>query len=281
MGELSRRMMVTGGNVTGSPTCWKRNSSWSVSPTRRTVARYRVRLTREGRRQFRRMAAEHERWVIELMDGLSRRQRDRSSSCWVVLKTELAHRPRRRTRIERQGREPMTWRISNRGISAGGSRVAWASSRSIARAQESAHLRFVRGAPGPVPRARDAAEVRAVVLTGAGGNFCSGGDVHEIIAPLTHMAMDGLLAFTRMTGDLVKAMRACPQPISRPWTACAPARARSSPWPRISALHPGARGPHSCSRASGSPAATWAPARSCRASSARAAPRSCCTPGAR
>ena len=56
-------------------------------------------------------------------------------------------------------------------------------------------------------------EVRAVVLGGAGGNFCSGGDVHEIIGPLTEMAMPELLAFTRMTGDLVRAMRACPQPI--------------------------------------------------------------------
>jgi enoyl-CoA hydratase/carnithine racemase len=56
-------------------------------------------------------------------------------------------------------------------------------------------------------------DVRAVVLTGAGGNFCSGGDVYEIIAPLTTRDMKGLLAFTRMTGDLVKAMRACPQPI--------------------------------------------------------------------
>ena len=56
-------------------------------------------------------------------------------------------------------------------------------------------------------------EVRAVVVTGAGGNFSSGGDVHEIIGPLTEMAMPQLLAFTRMTGDLVKAMRACPQPI--------------------------------------------------------------------
>ncbi len=55
--------------------------------------------------------------------------------------------------------------------------------------------------------------VKAVVLTGAGGNFCSGGDVHEIIGPLTRMAMPELLHFTRMTGDLVKAMRACPQPI--------------------------------------------------------------------
>ncbi|MEW7847842.1 enoyl-CoA hydratase family protein [Massilia aurea] len=56
-------------------------------------------------------------------------------------------------------------------------------------------------------------DVKAVVLTGAGDNFCSGGDVHEIIGPLTQLDMPGLLAFTRMTGDLVKAMRACPQPI--------------------------------------------------------------------
>ncbi|HEY1397345.1 enoyl-CoA hydratase family protein [Roseateles sp.] len=56
-------------------------------------------------------------------------------------------------------------------------------------------------------------EVNAIVVQGAGGNFCSGGDVHEIIGPLTKMAMPDLLAFTRMTGDLVKAMRACPQPV--------------------------------------------------------------------
>jgi enoyl-CoA hydratase/carnithine racemase len=56
-------------------------------------------------------------------------------------------------------------------------------------------------------------DVHAVVVQGAGGNFCSGGDVHEIIGPLTMMSMPDLLAFTRMTGDLVKAMRACPQPV--------------------------------------------------------------------
>jgi enoyl-CoA hydratase/carnithine racemase len=56
-------------------------------------------------------------------------------------------------------------------------------------------------------------DVRAIVVQGTGGNFCSGGDVHEIIGPLTKMRMPDLLTFTRMTGDLVKAMRACPQPI--------------------------------------------------------------------
>ncbi|MDQ8755213.1 enoyl-CoA hydratase family protein [Sphingosinicella sp. LHD-64] len=58
-----------------------------------------------------------------------------------------------------------------------------------------------------------AKDVKAVVVAGAGGNFSSGGDVHEIIGPLTEMAMPELLDFTRMTGDLVKAMRGCPQPI--------------------------------------------------------------------
>jgi enoyl-CoA hydratase/carnithine racemase len=58
-----------------------------------------------------------------------------------------------------------------------------------------------------------AKDIHVVVMRGAGGNFCSGGDVHEIIGPLTKMSMHELLAFTRMTGDLVKAMRACPQPV--------------------------------------------------------------------
>ena len=60
---------------------------------------------------------------------------------------------------------------------------------------------------------RFATDVHAVVLHGAGNNFCSGGDVHEIIGPLMQLAMPELLMFTRMTGDLVKAMRACPQPV--------------------------------------------------------------------
>ncbi len=58
-----------------------------------------------------------------------------------------------------------------------------------------------------------ARDCKVVMVTGAGGNFSSGGDVHEIIGPLTDMAMPELLDFTRMTGDLVKAMRGCPQPV--------------------------------------------------------------------
>src|ERR1700675_822903 len=58
-----------------------------------------------------------------------------------------------------------------------------------------------------------ATDVKAVVFSGEGGNFCSGGDVHDIIGKLVQMDMPELLAFTRMTGDVVKAMRGCPQPI--------------------------------------------------------------------
>ena len=58
-----------------------------------------------------------------------------------------------------------------------------------------------------------ATDIKAVIISGEGGNFCSGGDVHEIIGPLTQMTMPELLAFTRMTGDLVKAIKTCPQPV--------------------------------------------------------------------
>jgi enoyl-CoA hydratase/carnithine racemase len=62
-------------------------------------------------------------------------------------------------------------------------------------------------------RLKTAPDVSCIVVQGAGDNFCSGGDVHEIIGPLTKLDMPGLITFTTMTGDVVKAMRACPQPI--------------------------------------------------------------------
>lgn len=61
-------------------------------------------------------------------------------------------------------------------------------------------------------RLPEAEDVDAVVITGAGGNFCSGGDVHEIIGPLVEMDMKGLLKFTRLTGDLILSIRRCQKP---------------------------------------------------------------------
>ena len=102
------------------------------------------------------------------------------------------------------------------------------------------------------------------MLTGAGGNFSSGGDVHEIIGPLTKMAMPELLAFTRMTGDLVKAMRGCPQPIVAAIDGvCVGAGAIMAMASDIRLATPPRR-PRSCSPASAWRDATWARARSCR-----------------
>ena len=215
MGELSRRMMVTGGNVTGITDMLEKEQLVVREPDPADRRAWRVRLTREGRRQFRRMAAEHERWVIGLMDGLSRRQRDQLVELLGVLKTELARRTASPDASDGKGANAMSladfeprhfgWRLEGRvGVV------------TLDRPERKNPLTFDSYAElRDLFRGLDAApEVRAVVLTGAGGNFCSGGDVHEIIAPLTRMAMDGLLAFTRMTGDLVKAMRACPQPIA-------------------------------------------------------------------
>jgi enoyl-CoA hydratase/carnithine racemase len=114
-------------------------------------------------------------------------------------------------------------------------------------------------------RLRYATDVKVVVVTGAGGNFCSGGDVHEIIGPLTKMTMPELLEFTRMTGDLVKAMRNCPQPVIGAIDGiCAGAGAMMALACDMRYGTPPPRRP-SCSPAWAWPAPTWAPARCCRA----------------
>jgi 1,4-dihydroxy-2-naphthoyl-CoA synthase len=115
-------------------------------------------------------------------------------------------------------------------------------------------------------------DVRAIVLTGAGGNFSSGGDVFEIIEPLTRMTTPDLLAFTRMTGDVVKAIRKCPQPvIAAVDGVCAGAGAILA---MACASQRRKRRPRFSSPASGSLARTWARVESCRGSSAKAARRS-------
>ena len=128
-------------------------------------------------------------------------------------------------------------------------------------------------------------DVKTVAVTGAGGNFCSGGDVHEIIGPLVEMQrqddMAGLIAFSRMTGDLVKAMRACPQPIVAAVDGiCAGAGA-------IIAMASDLRYGTARSKVAflfvrvGLAGADMAPATCCRELSAPAAPRSCSIPGGR
>jgi DNA-binding MarR family transcriptional regulator len=92
MGELSQRMMVTGGNVTGITDMLEKEGLVVREPDAADRRAFRVKLTREGRRQFRRMAAEHERWVVELLDGLSSRQRDQLVELLGVLKSQIGHR---------------------------------------------------------------------------------------------------------------------------------------------------------------------------------------------
>ena len=110
-----------------------------------------------------------------------------------------------------------------------------------------------------------AEDVDAVVFASNGGNFCSGGDVHEIIAPLVEMDMKDLLAFTRMTGDLVKAMIACGRPvISAVEGVCVGAGAMIALASDLRLATPDAK-TASSSRGSGWRGATWAPARCCLA----------------
>lgn len=105
MGELSQRMMVTGGNVTGITDMLEKERLVVRVPDAADRRAWRVRLTPEGRRQFRRMAAEHERWVVALLDGVSERQRDQLVELLGVLKTTVRRRaaecgtPRRRSAL--------------------------------------------------------------------------------------------------------------------------------------------------------------------------------------
>ena len=125
---------------------------------------------------------------------------------------------------------------------------------------------------------RHATDVKVVVVTGAGGNFCSGGDVHDIIGPLTRMTMPELLEFTRMTGDLVKAMRACPQPIVAAVDGvCAGAGAIVAMASDLRFGTTRAKVAFLFNRVGLAGCDMGA----CRASSARAAPASCCSPAAR
>lgn len=125
-----------------------------------------------------------------------------------------------------------------------------------------------------------ASDVHAVVFTANGENFCSGGDVHEIIGPLVGKDMKGLLEFTRMTGDLVKAMLNCGKPIIAAVDGiCVGAGAIIAMASDIRFATP-APARRFCLPGWAWRAVTWAPAQCYRALSARAAPPTCSTAAA-
>ena len=123
--------------------------------------------------------------------------------------------------------------------------------------------------------------MKAVVIAGAGGNFSSGGDVFEIIGPLVEMDTKGLTAFTRMTGELVKAMRACPQPIVAAIDGiCAGAGAIIAMASDIRYRHAAGEGRVPVQQGRARRLRHGRLRDPARASSARAAPPSCSTPAA-
>ena len=282
LGELSQRMMVSNGNITGlvDRLCEQGLIVRRPSPTDRRVQI--VSLTAEGRKFFRAMARDNAEWIGEIFAGLP--ARDIEALMPLLAKTK-ASRPQGDEERERamNAANPVTLPLS--GYKARHVRFAVdgkVATLTLDRPEKKNPLTFDSYAE-IVDLFRAAAKdkaVKAIVVTGAGGNFCSGGDVFEIIEPLTKMNTVELLDFTRMTGDVVKAMRACPQPIIAAIDGvCAGAGAIIAMASDIR-IGTAARAWRSCSTASGLPAATWAPARSCRGSSARAGRRSFCSPAA-
>ena len=127
----------------------------------------------------------------------------------------------------------------------------------------------------------NADDIKAVVFASNGGNFCSGGDVHDIIGPLLDRDMKGLLAFTRMTGDLVKAMRACPQPIIAAIDGvCVGAGAMIALASDIRLGTPAAKTAFLFTRVGLAGLRHGRLRACCRASSGRAVPPNCCSPAA-
>src|ERR687883_399225 len=143
------------------------------------------------------MADAHEGWVVSMLSGLSE-EKVEQLNC-LLGKEEFCREQRR------EGGVPVN---TVEMASHAPEHFEWKSSGGVTTVTLNVPER-----KNPLTFEAYAEDVKAVVLTGSGGNFSSGGDVRDIIGPLTEMDMGGLLRFTRMTGDLVKAMRACPQPI--------------------------------------------------------------------
>eukprot|EP01034_Spumella_vulgaris_P031080 gene31080-38410_t len=204
MGELSKRMMVTGGNITGITDQLEHEKLVLRVPDPKDRRAYSVKLTAAGRRSFERMAQVHEGWIAELLDGLSVKEKNDMIALLSRMKGAPHQLPGNSQALADYQAAHFKFEVS-----------AGVATVTLNRPERKNPLTFDSYA-----ELRDlfralayAGDVKAVVITGAGENFCSGGDVHDIIGPLTKLDMPGLLAFTRMTGDLVKAVRACPQPV--------------------------------------------------------------------
>ena len=286
LGELSQRMMVSNGNVTGLVERLVSLNLVERKPAPNDRRAMIVTLTPEGRRTFRSLARTHE--------GLDRGDFRRSDADRDRHADETAGQDQEfRAQGDRQGSRAMTPEHPSSGCrcrspSYKAQHVKFAVEGKLAtltlnRPDRKNPLTFESYAEiaGIFRAAAGDDQVKAFVITGEGGNFCSGGDVFEIIGPLVEMDTVGLLKFTRMTGEAVKAMRAAPQTIIAAIDGvCAGAGAilAMASDLRVGTAEGQGRVPVQPRRAL--PAATWAPARSCRASSGRAAPPICSIPAA-
>ena len=186
-------MMVSNGNLTGLVERLVASGHLDAAHLRTpTGARRSISLTDLGRAEFRAMAAEHERWIAELFGDLSRREDRGRCSCGSSRKSQGVRRPGRQGRRAREpigkSRHAAARRATGRRISCSRSTARSRRSRSTARSGRirSPSSRYAELRDFFHACAKDE-DVKAVVLTGAGGNFCSGGDVHEIIGPLVEM----------------------------------------------------------------------------------------------
>jgi enoyl-CoA hydratase/carnithine racemase/DNA-binding MarR family transcriptional regulator len=232
LGELSRRMMVSNGNVTGLVERLAQEGliERQVSETDRRAVR--VRLTRRGRQDFSAMAAAHAEWIAELVGALDAGEREALSDRLGALKASVRtgaapklesapangegpeETPTQGGTMKRQNAiaAPLAGFAPEHFLLAIEDGIATVT---LNRPERKNPLTFESYAElrDTFRALRFDEAVKAVIVTGAGGNFSSGGDVFEIIEPLTRMGAHELHAFTTMTGDLVKEMRACPQPV--------------------------------------------------------------------
>ncbi len=215
LGELSQRMMVSNGNITGLVDRLVEQGLIRRRPLPNDRRVQIVSLTPEGQREFRAMARVNADWVGEIFDGShakGHRGADAASRQDQGVGAQGAQERRRKMSAANPVTLPLSGYKARHVNFAVDGKVA---TLTLNRPDKKNPLTFDSYAEVVDifrAAARDKA-VKAIVVTGAGGNFCSGGDVFEIIEPLTKMNTVELLDFTRMTGDVVKSMRACPQPI--------------------------------------------------------------------